>query len=223
MALYGNLSEEGWHDHTANRPNTALLVIDVQNGVVRAPRPRRCRRQHRRPGRQGSADDVPVVWVQHQDEQSLPKGQRQLADRAGAEPGRHRAACPRRPTPTRSRTPPWKRAGGPRCRTPLRYRRADRRMHPLHAARRDHPRLRRDARERRPYHRRPVASGERPRRTRSSRTPISTGPTTGLRAARPARSRPRTSTSAALPEAQLTWRCSDQRGDQCDEGPPDGR
>ena len=30
-----------------NRPNTALLVIDVQNGVVGGPRPRRRGRQHR--------------------------------------------------------------------------------------------------------------------------------------------------------------------------------
>jgi nicotinamidase-related amidase len=54
----------------ANRPNTALLVIDVQNGVVDAAHARdavvanvrslvdRARRE-----------DVPVVWVQHSDEQ----------------------------------------------------------------------------------------------------------------------------------------------------------
>src|SRR5881396_2487138 len=36
-----------------NRPNTALLVVDVQNGVVE-----RARRER-----------VPVVWVQHSDEQ----------------------------------------------------------------------------------------------------------------------------------------------------------
>jgi len=53
-----------------NRPNTALVVIDVQNGVVRAAYERdavvaniaslvaKARREH-----------VPVVWVQHSDEQ----------------------------------------------------------------------------------------------------------------------------------------------------------
>src|SRR6266478_7909730 len=53
-----------------NRPNTALLVIDVQNGVVEGAHQRdavvanvgslvdRARRER-----------VPVVWVQHSDEQ----------------------------------------------------------------------------------------------------------------------------------------------------------
>jgi nicotinamidase-related amidase len=57
-----------------NRPNTALLVIDVQNGVVAGNHQRdavvanvsslveRARREH-----------VPVVWVQHSDE-DLPRG-----------------------------------------------------------------------------------------------------------------------------------------------------
>jgi nicotinamidase-related amidase len=57
-----------------NRPNTALLVVDVQNGVVAGAHERdsvvanvgslveKARREH-----------VPVVWVQHSDEQ-LEKG-----------------------------------------------------------------------------------------------------------------------------------------------------
>lgn len=57
-----------------NRPRTALLVVDVQNGVVAAAHRRdevvanvgslveRARREH-----------VPVVWVQHSDEE-LPTG-----------------------------------------------------------------------------------------------------------------------------------------------------
>ncbi|WP_433451213.1 cysteine hydrolase family protein [Streptomyces sp. CA-142005] len=56
------------------RPNTALLVIDVQNGVM-APSS---------PGREdvianigtlidrARAADVPVIWVQHQDEELVP-------------------------------------------------------------------------------------------------------------------------------------------------------
>ena len=58
----------------ANRPNTALMVIDVQNGVVAG--------SHDRDGVIGNinalvdkarAEDVPVVWVQHSDE-GLEKG-----------------------------------------------------------------------------------------------------------------------------------------------------
>ena len=57
----------------ANRPNTALLVIDVQNGVVD--------NAHERDGvvanintlvDKARAADVPVVWVQHSD-QNLPR------------------------------------------------------------------------------------------------------------------------------------------------------
>jgi len=57
-----------------NRPNTALLVIDVQNGVVRGA--------HQRDAvvanvaslvEKARHEQVPVVWVQHSDEQ-LAKG-----------------------------------------------------------------------------------------------------------------------------------------------------
>ena len=57
----------------ANRPNTALLVIDVQNGVVG--------NAHERDGvianinslvDKARTEDVPVVWVQHSDN-NLPR------------------------------------------------------------------------------------------------------------------------------------------------------
>jgi nicotinamidase-related amidase len=57
-----------------DRPNTALLVIDVQNGVLDGT--------HNRDGvianinalvDRARGEDVPVVWVQHSDDQ-LPKG-----------------------------------------------------------------------------------------------------------------------------------------------------
>ena len=57
-----------------NRPNTALLVVDVQNGVVAGA--------HQRDAvvanvghlvDQARQDHVPVVWVQHSDE-GLPRG-----------------------------------------------------------------------------------------------------------------------------------------------------
>lgn len=58
----------------SDRPNTALLVIDVQNGVVTG--------SHNRDDvianintliGKARAEDVPVIWVQHSDE-DLPKG-----------------------------------------------------------------------------------------------------------------------------------------------------
>jgi nicotinamidase-related amidase len=57
----------------SDRPNTALLVIDVQNGVVA--------HAHNRDGvianigalvDRARAEDVPVVWVQHADE-AMPR------------------------------------------------------------------------------------------------------------------------------------------------------
>ncbi|HEY6297866.1 MAG TPA: isochorismatase family protein [Streptosporangiaceae bacterium] len=57
-----------------NRPNTALLVVDVQNGVVKEA--------HQRDAvvanvgllvEKARHEQVPVVWVQHDDE-DLPKG-----------------------------------------------------------------------------------------------------------------------------------------------------
>jgi nicotinamidase-related amidase len=63
-----------------NRPNTALLVVDVQNGVVGGA--------HGRDAvvanvgnlvEQARREQVPVVWVQHSDDE-LVRGQRRLAD-----------------------------------------------------------------------------------------------------------------------------------------------
>ena len=57
-----------------DRPNTALLVIDVQNGVMSGA--------HNRDGvivnintlvNKARAEDVPVVWVQHSSDE-LPRG-----------------------------------------------------------------------------------------------------------------------------------------------------
>jgi hypothetical protein len=57
----------------AGRPNTALLVIDVQNGVVEG--------SHNRDDTianintligKARAEGVPVVWVQHSDEELVP-------------------------------------------------------------------------------------------------------------------------------------------------------
>ena len=58
-----------------NRPNTAVLVVDVQNGVVGGA--------HERDAvvanvgslvEKAREAEVPVVWVQHNDENGLPQG-----------------------------------------------------------------------------------------------------------------------------------------------------
>jgi nicotinamidase-related amidase len=58
-----------------DRPNTALLVIDVQNGVVTGV--------HKRDEvvsniaglvERARSADVPVLWVQHVDEEEMPRG-----------------------------------------------------------------------------------------------------------------------------------------------------
>jgi nicotinamidase-related amidase len=57
-----------------NRPRTALLVIDVQNGVVQNAyeRDRVIANIHTLVGK-ARAEDVPVLWVQHSDD-DLPRG-----------------------------------------------------------------------------------------------------------------------------------------------------
>ena len=53
-----------------NRPNTALLVVDVQNGVVeRAPERDAVVANIGNLVEKARQDQVPVVWVQHSDEQ----------------------------------------------------------------------------------------------------------------------------------------------------------
>ncbi|MFJ3304359.1 cysteine hydrolase family protein [Streptomyces sp. NPDC086549] len=57
-----------------DRPNTGLLIIDVQNGVVGPGSPNRdevIANINTLIGK-ARAEDVPVVWVQHQDEELVP-------------------------------------------------------------------------------------------------------------------------------------------------------
>ena len=138
-----------------DRPNTALMVIDVQNGVVAG--------SHDRDGVVGNINS--------------------LVDKARAEqvPGRVGAALRRRP---RAGSDDWQIVdelspddgepvvqktlrrllrghrprggpGRPRRRAGRGHRRAERRVHPLHPARRPGPRLRRHAGRRRAHHRGP--------------------------------------------------------------------
>ena len=58
-----------------DRPNTALLVIDVQNGVVTgAPRRDDVVANINTLVAEARAQDVPVVWVQHFDDDEMPRG-----------------------------------------------------------------------------------------------------------------------------------------------------
>ena len=58
-----------------NRPQTALIVIDVQNGVVDgAPKRDDVVANINELVGQARAQDVPVIWVQHNDPDGLPHG-----------------------------------------------------------------------------------------------------------------------------------------------------
>ncbi|WP_127552836.1 cysteine hydrolase family protein [Actinoplanes sp. OR16] len=58
-----------------DRPNTALLVIDVQKGVVAgAPRRDEVIANINTLLERARAEDVPVIWVQHSDGDGLAKG-----------------------------------------------------------------------------------------------------------------------------------------------------
>ena len=80
----------------SNRPNTALLVIDVQKGVVA--------NAHQRDEVIGNistlvdkarAEDIPIIWVQHSSDDELPQGSEQWQyvdelERAESEPLVHK-------------------------------------------------------------------------------------------------------------------------------------
>ena len=129
-----------------DRPNTALVVIDVQNGVVAGAYERDAVVANIGTLVDKARDEgVPIVWVQHSDEglekgseawEYVPELVRQDVGAAGAQDVRRLL---------RGHGP----GGGARegrRRAPGRRRRADRRLHPVHDPRRVHAGLRRDAR-----------------------------------------------------------------------------
>ena len=130
-----------------DRPNTALLVVDVQNDVV-------ANALHRDEVianintliDTARAQEVPVIWVQHADD-NLPRGSDgwqyvSELQRLDSEPlvaqGVRRLVRGHHPR-VRAR-----RAGR---RSPRRHRRTDRRLHPSDAPRRFRPRLRHPPRQ----------------------------------------------------------------------------
>ena len=114
-----------------NRPNTALLVVDVQNGVVAGAHQRdavvanvaalveKARRAR-----------APVVWVQHFSEEFV-RGDRPLADRPRAGSSRRRAPGREGLRRCFRGHHARERARQPRRRPPDRRRRPDRRVYPL--------------------------------------------------------------------------------------------
>jgi len=186
-----------------NRPNTALLVVDVQNGVVEGGHERdtvvanvgslveKARRER-----------VPVVWVQHSDEQLAPGSDdwRIVPELAPAMPSR----WSRRTTVTPSRTPPSR----PCCRALESGDSSSSARRPMRASARRSTARSSGGTTRplsaTPTRRRTRPHGGRRRRARSSRTRTCTGATRRRRGGRPGRSRPRMSTSAARPEACAT-------------------
>ena len=146
-----------------NRPNTALIVIDVQNGVVEG--------SHQRDAvvanvgnlvEKARKEQVPVVWVQHSSEE-LVKGTDNWKIVPELSPSARRAAHPqelrRLVRGHRSRVG----VVGPGGRQARRRRGAVGCMRPLDVARRVRPGLRRDPGRRRPHDRRSDRNGARRR------------------------------------------------------------
>ena len=119
-----------------NRPNTALLVVDVQNGVVAGA--------HERDAvvanigslvEKARREQVPVVWVQHTDE-SLAKGSDNWRIVPELTPDDAEPLVEKSYGDSFEDTTLETRAVGPRGRAAGGRRRPDRRVHPLDAARR---------------------------------------------------------------------------------------
>ena len=134
-----------------NRPNTALLVVDVQKGVVEgAPERDAVVANVGSLVEKARQEQVPVVWVQHSDE-GLAKGSDEWQIVSELKPRRSRAAHREELRRLVRGHQPRNGAVRSRCRATHRRRRTDRRVHPLDAPRRVRPGLRRDPRQRRPH------------------------------------------------------------------------
>ena len=134
-----------------NRPNTALLVVDVQKGVVEgAPERDAVVANVGSLVEKARGEHVPVVWVQHSDK-GLARGSDEWQIVPELSSGRRRAAHREALRRLLRGHHPRDRIVGPRCRAPRRRRRTDRCVYPLDAARRVRQGIRRDARQRCPH------------------------------------------------------------------------
>ena len=124
-----------------NRPNTALLVIDVQNGVVGDAYERDTVVANvGTVVEKARAAEVPVVWVQHSSD-NLAQGSEQWKIVPELSPEESRAARPEAVSGLVRGVDARVHTRRPRRRAPRRRRRADGRMRALDAARRTRPRL----------------------------------------------------------------------------------
>jgi len=130
-----------------NRPNTALLVVDVQKGVVGAA--------HERDAvvanvgalvGKARQEGVPVVWVQHSDERQLPKGSDKWRIVPELSPGDAEPLVEKHYGDSFEGTSLETVLSG------LGVGRGDRCVHPQHAPRRVRQGIRRDPGQRRPHH-----------------------------------------------------------------------
>ena len=124
-----------------NRPNTALLVIDVQNGVVEGAYERDTIVAN--VGAvvdKARAADVPVVWVQHSSD-NLPQGSEQWKIVPELSPDESEPLVPKRYPDSFEETTLESVLAALARRASRRRRRADGRMRALHAARRPRSRL----------------------------------------------------------------------------------
>ena len=134
-----------------NRPNTALLVIDVQNGVVEGA--------HERDAvvanigslvEKARQERVPVVWVQHSDE-DLAQGSDDWRIVPELAPGDAEPLVGKNYGDSFEDTTLETVLAGLGRRAARHRRRADGCVHPLHAARRARPGVRHDPGQRRPH------------------------------------------------------------------------
>ena len=142
-----------------NRPNTALIVIDVQNGVVggRTSATRSSRtsaassRRRARSRSPSSGSSTPS--------DGLREGERRVADRPELSPDEAEPLVEKNYADSFEDTTLETVLVGPRRRAARRRRRTDRRVHPLDAPRRLRQGLRRDPRQRRAHDGGPVGVG----------------------------------------------------------------
>src|SRR3954451_9052431 len=80
-----------------NRPNTALVVVGLQNGVVEGAHERDAVVANvGRLVEQARQGRVPVVWVQHDDAENLPRGSEQWGIVPELDPGEAEARVEKR-------------------------------------------------------------------------------------------------------------------------------
>ena len=143
-----------------NRPNVALVVLDFQTGVVAEAHERDAVVANvARLVAKARAAQVPVVWVQHEDDEHLAHGSAAWQIVAELDPADAEAHVEKRYADAFDETTLESVLAGLGVGRLVIGGRADGRVHPLDPPRRRRPGLRRDARHRRPHDRGPDPVG----------------------------------------------------------------